>query len=227
MNTQPSESMESLGAVPEQTPVPWSIALSVSWGSLKRRIFRSLITMTGVILAIAFLSYMLINDNITKALIEANLTPLNILLQKAGVDIFAQAGTDRRMMLLIGLSLLTCLVGIINSMLMSVTERVKEIGTMKCLGALNTFILKTYFIEASLQGIIGTLVGMVLGLIVALLVAMRSYHGYVLECFPFAEITRALVVSFVVGTAISIVAAIAPAQWAATKEPVEAMRLEE
>ena len=50
-------------------------------------------------------------------------------------------------------------VGIINAMLMSVTERIREIGTMKCLGALDAFILKIYFIEAALQGLIGTAMG--------------------------------------------------------------------
>lgn len=227
MGTDKLESIELVGEIPEQTPVPWAVAFSVSWSSLKRRIFRSFITMMGVILAIAFLSYMLVNDNITKALILADQGALNVLLQKAGVDIFAGTGTDSRMMLLIGLSLLTCLVGIVNAMLMSVTERIKEIGTMKCLGALNRFILKTYFIEASLQGIVGTLIGMIIGLVVGLLATLYSYHGYVFEFFPYVPIIKALIISFVVGTGMSIVAAIAPAQWAATKEPVDAMRAEE
>jgi putative ABC transport system permease protein len=219
--------MDTSGDVPRQTPVPWAVAYSVSWGSLRRRIMRSLITMVGVVLGIAFLTYMLVTDDITGALVHADIAALNVMLQKAGVDIFGKEGTDSRMVLLISLSLLTCLVGIINAMLMSVTERIKEIGTMKCLGALNSFILKTYFIEASLQGVIGTCIGMVLGLLVAVTTSAVSYGGHVAQLFPWADVVLSLGLGFAIGTIISVVAAVAPAQWAATKEPVEAMRAEE
>ena len=46
--------------IPCQVSVPWKVVFSVSWGNLRRRFFRSLITMLGVILAIAFLTYMLV-----------------------------------------------------------------------------------------------------------------------------------------------------------------------
>jgi ABC-type antimicrobial peptide transport system permease subunit len=131
------------------------------------------------------------------------------------------------MILLITLSLLTCLVGIINAMLMSVTERIKEIGTMKCLGARDEFILKTYFIEAVLQGVLGTAIGMALGLLIAVVVARQTYHGYVSMYMPARAVAGVLLVSILVGSLISILAAIAPARWAARKQPVDAMRVEE
>ena len=171
-------------AIPEQTRIPWRVAVSVSWGSLKRRFGRSLVTMLGVILAIAFLTYMLVTHNINNALVMANVDRLNTLLQKAGVDILRGGGPDRRMILLISLALFTCLVGIVNSMLMSVTERIKEIGTMKCLGALDSFILKTYFIESSLQGVLGTLLGMLLGALVGMLASLRYFGTFVFQYFP-------------------------------------------
>ncbi|OGV66344.1 MAG: hypothetical protein A2498_15355 [Lentisphaerae bacterium RIFOXYC12_FULL_60_16] len=219
--------MDELDRIPDQTVIPWSVAFSVSWGSLRRRFFRSLITMAGVILAIAFLTYMLVTDDVTNALILVNQDQLNILLQKADVDIIAATGTDKRMMLLIGLSLFTCLVGIINSMLMSVTERIREIGTMKCLGALSTFILKIYFIESALQGVIGTLIGLLVGFVVGFGISVHSFHGYVWQYLPVVEILKSLGISAVIGALISVVAAIAPAQWASAKEPVDAMRVEQ
>ena len=146
-------------AIPEQSRVSWRVAFAVSWGSLRRRFLRSLVTMAGVVLAIAFLTYMQVTNNVTRALVAADEDALNLLLQKAGVDIYAAGGTDRMAVLLITLSLLACLVGVTNSMLMSVTERIREIGTLKCLGALDSFIVKTYLIESSLQGVLGTLVG--------------------------------------------------------------------
>ncbi len=223
--TQPSAA--SATAVPEQVRISWRVALTVSWGSLRRRLFRSTITMMGVVLAIAFLTYMLVTDNITGALVGANVDALNVLLQRAGVDILAGAGPDSRMILLISLSLFTCLVGIVNAMLMSVTERVKEIGTMKCLGALNNFILRIYFIESVLQGVLGTLLGMGLGLLVALAAALRAYGKFTFEWFPAGSVVFTLLLALLIGSVISIVAAIAPAHWAASKEPVDAMRVEE
>lgn len=214
-------------SIPEQTPISWGIAFSISWRGLKRRFLRLLITMAGVVLAIAFLAYMLITSEITNALLAAKSEPLNVLLQKSGIDIFTVGQTDQMMLLLIGLSLLTCLVGIINSMLMAVTERIKEIGTLKCLGALDSFIVKTFLIESSLQGIIGTLIGMLLGLLVALLITFGNYGGYVVTYFPLVNILKAMAVTFLIGSVISIVASIAPAYLAAKKQPVDAMRVEQ
>jgi ABC-type lipoprotein release transport system permease subunit len=213
--------------IPEQESVPWSTAFMVSWRSLKRRFVRSIITMAGVILAIAFLTYMLITDDITAALVAARDDRLSVILQQHGVDIFTTGQTDSMTILLILLALVTCLVGIINSMLMSVTERVKEIGTLKCLGALDMFILQIYFIESSLQGVLGTVLGIVLGSIVALGTAFASYKSYVLAHFPVVGVLGAVLIALLIGALLSVLASIAPAYWAARKQPVEAMRVEE
>ncbi|MBI3986636.1 MAG: FtsX-like permease family protein [Lentisphaerae bacterium] len=218
---------DAINAVPVQAPVPWSVAFAVSWGSLRRRFLRSLITMVGVVLGIAFLAYMLVNDNIVNALVALRNDTLNVILQKNGVDIFSGKGTDTMMLMLIGLSLFTCLVGIINAMLMSVTERIKEIGTLKCLGAQDAFIVKTFFIEASLQGVMGTVLGVALGLLVGLLVNTFAYGRFVWSAFPAFLVVKSVVVSLVIGSLMSVLAAIAPAYWAARKQPVEAMRVEE
>lgn len=221
--------------------MPWSVIVGVSWRSLRRRLLRSMITMVGVILGIAFLVYMLVTDYITQALVAmANQsgagTPLNAseradlsrLLQEKGVDLVAEAaGTSNEMYLLIGLALLICLVGIINSMLMSVSERIKEIGTLKCLGAMDSFVVKSYFVESSLQGVIGTVIGLILGLVVALVVAVFAYAGFLWQAMPWARAAMALGVGLVVGSLLSVVASVGPAFLAARKEPVEAMREEE
>lgn len=213
--------------VPSQPHVSWAVALAVGWGSLRRRFLRSLVAMIGVVLAVAFLTYMLATDHVTAAMVNLNDDSLNVLLQRAGVNIFEAGKSDRMTLLLIGLSLLTCLVGIINSMLMAVTERIREIGTLKCLGALDSFIVKTYLIESSIQGLIGTVLGILIGLMVALAVAAKSFGGWVFTDFPAAEILRTAGIAFVMGGVLSIAASIAPAYWAARKEPVDAMRVEE
>lgn len=218
--------MNSVKTIPFQAKVPWAVAFSVSWGSLRRRIFRSLITMIGVVLGIAFLTYMLVNDHIVKALVAMKNEAVNVLLQKAGVDIL-QGGADTMIMLLIGLSLLTCLAGIINAMLMAVTERIKEIGTLKCLGAEDSFIIRTYFIESSLQGVLGTVCGALAGLLVAVAVNVVIYGGFVFQAFPWRAVVKAELIAFLIGSIMSVLASIAPAYWAACKQPVDAMRVEE
>lgn len=213
--------------IPEQYPIPWSVAFQVSWAGVRRRIFRSLITMLGVVLAISLLTYMFVTGDITDALVALNLNDLNILLQKAGVNIFSATRVDSMTILLVSLALITCLVGIVNAMLMSVTERIKEIGTLKCLGAMDSFIVKSYFIESTLQGMLGTLLGILIGLVVAVLIASVNYGRYAAGHFPWLGAIESIVIAAVIGILISITASIAPAYWAAKKEPVEAMRVEE
>jgi putative ABC transport system permease protein len=216
----------SPSSIPEQSSVSWALALSVGWGSLKRRLLRSMVTMLGVVLAIAFLTYMLVSDRIVGALVGVNDDTLNRILQEAGVEIFSANKTDSMMVLLLSLSLLTCLVGIINSMLMAVSERIKEIGTLKCLGALDSFIVKTYLIESSVQGLLGTMLGIAIGLVVALVVSLKAYGVWVWRCFPVLPVLNAMGLALMLGAVISIGAAIIPAYLAAKKEPVEAMRVD-
>ncbi len=213
--------------IPEQGRIPWNIAVSVSWAGLRRRLLRGLITMAGVVLAIAFLTYMLVTESLTQALIAVDNDKLNVMLQEAGVDIFSGGGTDEMMLLLIGLSLFTSLVGILNSMIMAVAERVREIGTLKCLGARDSFIIQTYFIESSIQGIIGALLGTAFGCVVAILTSTINYGSFVLANLPVLQLLQAMVISCLTGAALAIIAAIVPASMAAKKQPVDALRVDE
>lgn len=213
--------------IPEQTPVSWPIVFSVSIAGMKRRFSRAMITMAGVILAIAFLCYMLVNESLIRAMIAAGTDELNILLQNANVDIFSGGKTDQMTILLIGLTLLTSLVGIINAMLMAVTERVKEIGTLKCLGATDQFIVRAYFIESTVQGVCGSVIGLLLGLVVAVSVSLKTYGTYTFSTFPLSGVIQAMIISLSAGAVLSVLAAIVPAYMAAKKQPVEALRVAE
>jgi hypothetical protein len=215
--------------MPEPYAVPWPVIFSVSMGSLRRRMARAFVAMIGVILAISFLAYMLVNSAMIQSLIAASIhnDELRSSLQKAGIDPIGGGGTNSRMIILISLSLLTCLVGIVNAMLMAVTERVREIGTLKCLGALNSFIVKTFFIESILQGVAATILGIVLGIAFGLISATVSFGGYAWSECPWLSVCGSALFAFAVGSIISVVASIAPAWWAAQKQPVEALRVEE
>jgi hypothetical protein len=143
---------------------------------------------------------------------------------------------DMRGVWLVTLSLMVCVVGITNAMLMSVTERFREIGTMKCLGALDKFVVKLFLIESSLQGVAGSLAGAIVGFLLAFVRALFTYHVQDLETgrsywlslrfFPFFDALLWFVIALVVGVFLSVVAAIYPAIRAARMEPVQAMRVE-
>ena len=125
---------------------------------------------------------------------------------------------------LISLSLLVCVVGIANAMLMSVTERFREIGTMKCLGALDSFIVKLFLLESTFQGFAGTTAGIIIGFGLTLVLALMDYGGYVIDYFPLSGIAESAGYALVVGTVLSLIGAMLPAYRAAKMEPVEAMR---
>ncbi len=84
---------------------------------------------------------------------------------------------DMRGVWLVTLSLMVCVVGITNAMLMSVTERFREIGTMKCLGALDIFVVKLFLIESALQGVVGSVAGAVIGFLLAFVRALFAFHA--------------------------------------------------
>ncbi len=144
--------------------------------------------------------------------------------------------SGKRKLWLVSLSLLVCIVGITNAMLMSVTERFREIGTMKCLGALDRFVVRLFLIESSFQGAVGSIVGAFVGFGLATARTLFAYritdaatgktYWLALEFFPVSRILMWLGVSIVVGICLSVFAAIYPAYRAARMEPVDAMRTE-
>ena len=89
------------------------------------------------------------------------------------------------------------------------------------------FIVQTYLIESSLQGICGTVLGLFLGSVVAIGTLLKSYGHYVFVSFPILSVAESLLISFICGSLISVLAAIAPAYIAAKKQPVDALRVEE
>lgn len=213
--------------IDSQVNLPWKSAVDIATKSLKKRLMRSMITMVSVVLAIAFLMSILVGHNVVEGLRELNDPDINSLLMKnLGMEA-RSAGISSKMIWLVTLSLMVCSVGIVNAMLMSVTERFREIGTMKCLGALDIFIIKIFMIEAVIQGAAGTLAGIVIGFLVGMLGAVLTYGWAALSNAQYLAIVGSAVLSFVVGVGLCTVFAIYPAYVASTMQPVEAMRVEE
>jgi ABC-type antimicrobial peptide transport system permease subunit len=104
---------------------------------------------------------------------------------------------------------------------MSVTERFKEIGTMKCLGALDSFIIRLFLIESALLGFFGSLVGSLIGGLFMLLTVI-GYFGH----FNWGMFVLYIGACIVIGTFLSVIAAVPPAMRAAKMQAADAMRSE-
>ncbi|MBU6141716.1 ABC transporter permease [Patescibacteria group bacterium] len=123
------------------------------------------------------------------------------------------------------ISLIVGGIGIMNIMLVAVTERTREIGLRKAVGATNRDILEQFLIESVLLTFVGGMIGIALGaLIVALIYFVLSTFfsiGWVFA-FPLTAVILALIVSGIAGIAFGIY----PARQAARKNPIEALRYE-
>ncbi|MFA6282285.1 MAG: ABC transporter permease [Candidatus Omnitrophota bacterium] len=131
--------------------------------------------------------------------------------------------TTQTMSLLLGaiaaISLLVGGIGIMNIMLVSVTERTREIGLRKAIGANNKDIMTQFLIEAILMSFIGGLSGVALGAGAAILISIVSGWSVKVSLF---SIVLATVFSLMVG----VVFGLWPARQASRLDPIEALRYE-
>lgn len=115
------------------------------------------------------------------------------------------------------ISLLVGGIGISNIMLVSVTERTREIGLRKALGATPNLILAQFLIEAALLSVIGGLIGLLIAFGGSLIVQ---------NFFPARVTLEAIILAFSVSTAVGLIFGAAPARQAAKLSPIEALRYE-
>lgn len=211
-------------------PLPLSKSVEIAYKSIKVRFFRSLITTTSLILAVAFLCYVQVCNDLANGYLQAGGPKALQTLLHAGYDIPPEAttiGESAKQRWIVVLSLLVCVVGIINAQLMAVTERFREIGTMKCLGALDRVVLRLFLLEAAMQGLVGALIGAVLGFLVGLVSVLFSLGTVVLNPFPMSAILVSAGLAIAVGCLLSLIGVVYPAIVAAKMEPVAAMRVEQ
>jgi ABC-type antimicrobial peptide transport system permease subunit len=152
------------------------------------------------------------------------------ILMRAGYDLAPEdqrAGSSPKQRWIVLLSLLVCAVGIVNAQLMAVTERFREIGTMKCLGALDRFVLRLFLLEAGMQGLVGAAVGAVGGAAFALLNGLFFFGGQAVTQLPLNELLVSLAAATAAGCLLSLIGVSYPAWVAARMQPVEAMRVEQ
>ncbi|MEO0248685.1 MAG: FtsX-like permease family protein, partial [candidate division WOR-3 bacterium] len=122
------------------------------------------------------------------------------------------------------ISLLVGGIGIMNIMLVSVTERTREIGLRKALGARKRDILIQFLTESSLLSLFGGLIGILLGWVISLIVGRIAANSGT----PFTPVIGldAVLLATLFSAAVGLFFGIYPANRAASLEPVEALRYE-
>jgi putative ABC transport system permease protein len=134
-----------------------------------------------------------------------------------------QMGTTSLLTSLLGavaaVSLLVGGIGIMNIMLVSVTERTREIGIRLAIGALERQVLLQFLVEATVLSLFGGLIGIVLGLLMARLATSALEVPFIID-------PAIVVVAFAFSALVGIVFGYFPARRAATLDPIEALRRE-
>lgn len=117
------------------------------------------------------------------------------------------------------ITLLGAAIGLMNIMLVSVTERTKEIGINKALGARKSDIRKIFLAEALIIGQLGGLVGIFLGVLVGNIVPQKMGGTFVM---PWGWLSLGIVLCLIVG----VLSGFYPAKKAADLDPIDALRYE-
>lgn len=222
--------VDSTDRVDRLVVLPFRKSLEISFKSIQVRFFRSLITTISLVLAVSFLSFVNVGNDVANGILAGEDITLRQALIQSGYDIGPEdtrTGSSPKQRWIVILSLLVCVVGIVNAQLMAVTERFREIGTMKCLGALDRFVLRLFMLEAGMQGLAGAGLGSLIGGLFALMNAFIRFGTVAVTSVSWIELIESLLFATGVGVVLSLAGVLYPALVAAKMQPVEAMRVEQ
>jgi len=210
--------------------LPWRRTIRMCAANVRHRLGRSALTFICIAVVVAFFASSMSYQFIINKSMNSDDIHIQAVLEKAGVFAHdAQSKTKQRdqRIWLMTLSAILCLVGITNTILMSVTERFREIGTLKCLGALNGFVVRIFLIESTFIGIIASLLGALLGCFLAVLQVGAAFEFSLLGGATFYQsFAASLPKAVALGTVLTLLASLYPTFIASRMKPVDAMRTE-
>jgi len=210
--------------------LPFAKSVEIAFKSIKVRFFRSMITTMSLVLAVSFLSFVSVSNDIANGLLATKQPELRQTLIRSGFDLQpheTSVNSSPKQRWIVILSLVVCVVGIVNAQLMAVTERFREIGTMKCLGALDHFVLRLFILEAGMQGLAGATIGAAAGALFSIFSSLLRFGAVALTATSWSAVAVSFAGAIGVGCLLSLLGVFYPALLAARMQPVEAMRVEQ
>ena len=210
------------------TPAAWQIGelklradlvVALAIASLKVRMSAAAITGLTIATTTAFMMYLL---TMPSESLEAPV--LDGIPGLMGLRADRSADEVQGFMLMLALAIIVAAAGVFNTMLMNVSQRYREIGTIKCLGGLDKLVLLSVLLEAALLGLCGAVLGVVIGIAISLLLSLADHGGAFLQHVNFHYLIPKVLFVFLVGMLLTTSGAAVPAWIAAKMPPIEAMR---
>jgi putative ABC transport system permease protein len=171
----------------------------------------------------------------------AQIQPVEDKIKKMGFTTFSIADASRGLRQFFGvlyaflgifgsLALIVASIGIVNTLVMAILERRREIGIMKAIGASDTDVRKLFFAEAGAMGVLGGVLGVILGWAIGQLINFGTNVYLKRQSLPPEHFWAVpwWLVAFAIGFAfvVSLVSGLYPASRAAKLDPVQALRYE-
>ena len=216
------------GAEVGRVSLPWRAALRMAASSVRHRLGRSVLTFLCIAVVVAFFQSSMTYQHVVGAWMQSSDVHTMAVLERAGVfarDADSVARQRDQRVWLLSLSAALCLVGITNTIFMSVTERYREIGTLKCLGAMDNFVIRLFLIESALVGAVASAVGAVLGYALGIVQLGTVFEfGLLAPGLCLDALVASSLKAVGLGTLLTLLASVYPTWVAARMKPVDAMR---
>jgi len=186
---------------------PFRAAFWMSLEQIRKRLKRSIILVGSIALGISLLTHL----EMTNVILATYMSSIGSTM-------------EAYQFWLIIVSLFVCGIGLINANLIAIYERYREIGTMKCLGAMDQHVMKLFLIESLIFGAVGGVLGFSFGTITAIASSSVQLGINALSFTPLEAILRYLAISTGLSVLLSVISTMYPALRAARLNPVEALR---